>query len=196
MKRRPRGPRGPFPVRLAVTWALVAAATWFSAAPVASGETDGGTVLTDVASGDDVAGALDWTIGRWHGVRRDGADGTEAPMTLRAEPILDGAGVVFHLEVRHGEPPYRGFSVQVPAADGERWLRRYTSAGRGAFAALEGRVDGARSVWTSTSTEGPRRSRLVSERLGDDRWRRTMSISEDGGDTWRVLWVDELERSG
>lgn len=196
MRRRRRSSRGPFAVRLAVVWALVGAAPWFAVAPVALGGAESSAAAaTGVATGDDVSGALDWTIGRWHGVRRDGADDTEAPMTLRAEPILGGAGVVFHLEVRQGETPYRGFSVQVPSADGDRWLRRYTSAGRGAFAALEGRVQAGRGVWTSTAPQGPRRSRLVSERLGDAGWRRTMSISEDGGETWRVLWIDELERS-
>ena len=40
-----------------------------------------------------------------------------------------------------------------------------------------------------------RESRLISERLGDDRWRRTMSVSQDGGRTWSVLWIDELHRA-
>jgi len=142
--------------------------------------------------------AFDWTVGTWEGVRRDGADGSEAPMTMRVAPILGGAGQIRELEVRHSGGVYRGFSVQVFEREAGRWVEQYANDVHGRFARLEGELEGggARSVWRSVAPERRRESRLVSERLGPDRWRRTQSVSEDGGATWRVLWIDELEAAG
>lgn len=140
--------------------------------------------------------AFDWTLGTWEGVRRDGADGSEAPMTMRVEAILGGAGQIRELEVRHSGGVYRGFSVQVFERAAGRWVEQYVNDVHGRFVRLEGELEdgGARSVWRSVAPERRRESRLVSERLGPDRWRRTQSVSEDGGATWRVFWIDELER--
>jgi len=142
--------------------------------------------------------SFDWTLGEWAGVRRDGADGSEAPMTMRVEPILGGIGQTRELEVRHGGGVYRGFSVQVFERDAGGWVEQYANDVHGRFARIEGEVEdgGARSVWRVVAPERRRESRRVDERLGPDRWRRTMSVSDDGGATWRVLWADELERAG
>ena len=137
--------------------------------------------------------AFDWTVGTWHGVRRDGADGSEASMTMRVEPILGGAGQLRQLEVR-GDGVYRGLAVQIMDPESGRWTRQYANDVRGRFTLLEGEIRGERSIWRTVSPERKRESRLVSERPAPDRWRRTMSVSEDGGETWRVLWIDELRR--
>jgi hypothetical protein len=140
--------------------------------------------------------ALDWTVGQWTGVRRDGADGSEAPMTMRVAAILGGGGLIRELEVRHGSGVYRGLSVVAFEREAARWVEQYVNDVHGRFVRLEGELGdgGARSVWRVVAPERRRESRLVSERLGADRWRRTQSVSEDGGTTWRVLWIDELER--
>lgn len=141
--------------------------------------------------------AFDWTVGAWTGARQDAAHGSEAPMTMRVEAILGGAGLVRELEVRHAGGVYRGFSVQAFERAAGRWVEQYLNDVHGRFVRLEGELEdgGARSVWRSVAPERRRESRLVSERLGADRWRRTQSVSEDGGATWRVLWIDELERT-
>lgn len=141
--------------------------------------------------------AFDWTVGEWTGVRRDGADGSEAPMTMRVETILGGGGQVRELEVTHSGGVYRGFSVQAFERETGRWVEQYVNGVHGRFVRIEGEVEagGARSVWRVVAPERRRESRRVDERLGDDRWRRTMSVSGDGGATWRVLWIDELERA-
>jgi len=139
---------------------------------------------------------LDWTIGAWAGIRRDGADGTEFPMTMTVAPILGGAGQIVTLEVRHDGGVYRGVEIQAWDKDEGRWVRQYVNSVRGHFVRLNGEVDGARSVWQSISPDGARESRLVSEPAGEGRWRRTMSVSEDGGVSWRILWIDNLRRSG
>jgi hypothetical protein len=140
--------------------------------------------------------AFDWTLGTWEGVRRDGADGSQAPMTMRVEAILGGAGQIRELEVRHSGGVYRGLSVVAFEREAGRWVEQYVNDVHGRFVRLEGEPEdgSARSVWRSVAPERRRESRLVSERLGPDRWRRTQSVSEDGGATWRVLWTDELER--
>ena len=144
----------------------------------------------------DAERAFDWTVGEWTGERRSGADGSEAPMTMRVEPILGGAGQVRELEVRHSRGVYRGFSVQVFEPDAGRWVEQYVNDVHGRFVRIEGELEegGARSVWRVVAPERPRESRRVDERPGPEHWRRTMSVSDDGGATWRVLWIDELER--
>ena len=144
----------------------------------------------------EAARALDWTLGEWRGVRRDGADGSEGRMSVRVEPILGGAGQIEQLEVEHEGGVYRGFAVQMLDPELGRWVRQYVNSTRGRFVRIEGEVepDGARSVWRSVAPERTRESRLVSERVEPKLWRRTMHVSEDQGQTWRVLWTDELER--
>lgn len=140
----------------------------------------------------DPARAFDWTVGTWQGVRRSGSDGTEESMTMRVESILEGAGQARHLEVRNGPGVYRGYSVQAFDPELNRWVRHYINDVRARFVRMEGEAEGDRSVWRVASSGSDRRSRLVSERPGPGRWRRTMSVSDDGGETWRVLWIDEL----
>jgi hypothetical protein len=133
-------------------------------------------------------------LGTWRGVRRDAADGSEGAMTMRVAPILGGAGQTREMEIAHAGGLYRGFAVQVYDPEGRCWLRRYVNDVRRRFSELEGEVDGERSEWRSVSPGRTRESRLASERPAPDRWVRTMSISEDGGTTWRELWIDELTR--
>jgi hypothetical protein len=154
-----------------------------------------------VAETGGVTTVFDWTLGRWAGFRRDAASGEEAPMTMTVEPILGGHGQIRRLEVHPEGGVYRGFAVQVED-DAGRWERHYVNAVRRRFALLEAAPDDAAaeqdfadsSVWRSVTPGRTRESRLLSERLAPDRWRRTMSVGEDGGKSWRVLWVDELRR--
>ncbi len=139
---------------------------------------------------------FDWTLGEWTGLRRDGADGSEEPMTMRVEPILEGTGQILHMEIVHSGGIYRGFSVQVLDPGLGRWVRQYVNATRGTFSRLEGEAEGNRSVWRGAGEGRMRETQLVSERLADGLWRRTLTVSEDGGATWRVLWTDELWRAG
>lgn len=139
-------------------------------------------------------GPFDWTLGTWTGVRRDGNDDSEGAMTMRVEPILGGAGQTRHIEIEHDGGTYRGFAVQVLDPQLGRWVRQYVNAVRGRYARYECDVAREPAVWRSASPTRTRESRLVSERPAASRWRRTMEVSEDGGETWRVLWIDELER--
>lgn len=144
------------------------------------------------------AGPLAWTVGDWRGVRVDGADGTEAPITVSVRSILGGAGLEEDLEVRAPSGGYRGFSVQVMEKDRPgRWVRMYVNATRRDFVRIEGEVDsdGARGVWRSTTPGRTSESQMVSVRAGARGWTRTMLVSDDGGKTWRVLWEDRLHRA-
>ena len=144
------------------------------------------------------ARALDWTVGAWEGVRRGAADGEESPMVMQVTEILDGAGQTRELEIVHDNRVYRGFCVQVYDSALGVWSRQYVNDVRLKYAPLEGSLEGlleeGRSVWRGTSPGRTRESRLVSERPSAHTWRRTMSVSEDGGTTWTPLWIDELER--
>ena len=142
---------------------------------------------------------FDWTIGTWRGVRRDAADGSEAPMTLRVERLATGIGQLRVLAVTPaGGATYRGAAVVLFDADAGRWVWQYTNAPERAFARYVGppgaRGELARSEWRSVSPGRTRESRLVSERLPDGRWRRSMSTAPLGEDSWQPLWTDELVR--
>ena len=145
---------------------------------------------------------FDWTVGTWEGVRRDAADGTEAKMTMRVEPLIGGGGQLHTLEIVGGDGlSYRGTAVQCVDPNSGRWVWQYTSSPLRPFARYlgpEARADeipAHRSEWYSISPQRTRDSRLLSELLPDGRWRRTMSISTDGVETWRNLWIDELRRT-
>ena len=139
---------------------------------------------------------FDWTVGVWEGVRRDVASGREQPLRMRVEALLGPGGQLRHLEVTGNDGVYHGAAVQTLDRDGGRWLRQYTNSTDRPFARLAGEVlvAGERSVWRSITPGRTRRSRLLSERLPGDRWRRSMSASADDGATWRGLWVDDLRR--
>ncbi len=131
---------------------------------------------------------FDWTLGDWHGVRRSADDGREEPLTMRVTPVLGGVGQLRELEVRHSGGVYRGLALQVYEPKEDRWVRQYVNDVHRTYAQLEGRVEGGYWVWRSAT------SRVVSERIGPDRWRRTVSRSIDGGATWTELFTDELQR--
>jgi hypothetical protein len=141
------------------------------------------------------AASLDWMLGDWHGVRRDGSDGSEAPMTSHIASIDAGPGQVERVHVApEGGEPYTGFAVRVPAATGGGWVMLYANSARETFARLEGVVATNRVTWRSVTPGRERESGSVVERLDANHWRRTQRVSEDGGRTWRVLFVDELRR--
>ena len=83
---------------------------------------------------------LDWLQGDWHGVRRDGDDGTEAPMTVHVTTIGDGVTQVERLEVQTGESPYIGFAVHAPTGVPGEWSMLYTNATRESFSRLVGKA--------------------------------------------------------
>jgi len=174
----------------ALAAALAALAAWCGSAPPPG---------PGAGAPASAAGTLAWTRGDWTGTRRNAADGTEAPMTVRVVPILGGAGQTEQIEVRGAKGTYHGFGTEVFDGQLGRWVMMYANAVHGRFARYEGTAEGAggtaegaRVDWWSTTAEAPHRSRLVWERPKADRWRRTMSVSDDDGKTWRVLWNDEL----
>jgi hypothetical protein len=142
------------------------------------------------AEADD---AMAWTLGSWHGVRRSGADGGEAPMTVRVEALPDGTGQVECLRVEGTSEPYVGFALRMRDAKGG-WRMVYVNSTGHPFARLECERAGARSVWRSVTPGRTRESHLICEHPTERSWRKTQEISEDGGATWRVLFTDELER--
>jgi hypothetical protein len=153
------------------------------------------------------ARALDWTLGSWSGVRIDGASRESEPMEMRVEAILNGAGITECLRIGTGQETYHGFSMSVFDVAAGRWERRYSNTS-GHIAVLQGEVlPAGQVIWHGASPGRMRESRMVSEPreshasdgpAGDQatlRWSRTMWVSEDRGESWRVLWRDELTRS-
>lgn len=179
-----------------------------SCAATATGTTTATTAsATATTTGDPTA--FDWTLGVWHGTRRDPAGTEPAPLTMRVEPLLIGTGQIRIVGVRPRDgPPYSGTAVQQFDPATGIWLRQYgNSAARPPAryraeradpadpADRPDRANGHRSVWRSITPGRSRESTLLSERLPDGIWRRTMSVSDDGGHTFRVLWIDELRRA-
>lgn len=193
---RPRAIRSRGMTRAAALALAAACLAWGPSPAQGSGFSGGGPPSGDPAPGEtSLLRAFDWTVGSWKGVRRDGADGSEAEMSMTVETILGGEGQIRRIAIAGGEEVYHGFAVQVPDRERGVWVRRYVNRGRGSFSSLEGRPDGEGSTWTSVTPGRRRESRLVSRREGADGWTRTMSVSEDGGKSWRIFWIDELRRA-
>lgn len=130
----------------------------------------------------------------WVGVRRHGVGGSEAPMTLLVRAILGGAGRVEEVEVRDEGAIDRAFSVESFDDEAKVWVRQHASSTRGTFVRLQGTKDGGRAIWCSAADDPKRALELELAWPEPGRWVRTQSVSEDGGRTWRVLWIDELWR--
>src|SRR5262245_43181400 len=113
-------------------------------------------------------------------------------MTVRVEPLADGAGQVECLRVETKGGLYVGFTLRLRDEEGG-WLMVYANSTRRTFGRLVGEVDAQRSTWNSVTPGRTGESRFVSERVGDS-WRRTQLVSSDGGATWQVLFTDELQR--
>lgn len=153
-------------------------------------------ILTAGCAGPSAAASdsLDWLQGSWYGVRRDGEDRSEARLSLVAESLPHGAGQVERLQVNGIGEPYTGFATFTSDGDG-RWVMLYANTARETFARLEGGFEDGRATLQSVTPGRTRESRLVLERLDARHCRRTQYVSDDGGGTWRVLFVDELQRS-
>ena len=140
----------------------------------------------------------EWLQGQWAGTRRDGSNGSTAPMQFSVRPILAGAGFTEDLEVRGERSVYRGFAAIVFDREQARWVMQYANAGKGRFARLESDPGSEPLVFRSVTPDRTDDSALTYERRGDAGLVRTMRVAERGAaaDTaaWRVLWQDDLQR--
>lgn len=150
-----------------------------------------GSGAPSAAAGDELA----WMLGTWSGVRRAADDGSEALMRVRVEALPGGDGQVECLEVDSEPGRYVGFTLRTPDAASGGWRMVYVNSAGRRFAQLVGEIEGSRTTWRSVTPGRTRESRLVSERVDAGRWRKTQHVSDDGGATWRVLFVDELARA-
>lgn len=140
---------------------------------------------------------LDWSLGSWKGMRKDPDDGSLTPMMLRGTKFLGGNALISEVEVHHRNGTvYRDLGVQALDPETGVWVEQYLELADRRFVRLEADdVSGDHTVWRSVGPDSPRQLQIVTERLATDRWRRTMSTSDDGGETWRVHWIDELDRT-
>ena len=136
----------------------------------------------------------DETLGHWKGTRRDGGDGTVAPMSLLVESLTDGLGTIERIEVTTEGDPYVGFTVRLKNPETGEWTAIYGNDVRERFARMKAVFEEERTLWNSTTVRPPRLSRLVSQFQEDGLWRRTQEHSDDGGRTWKVRFVDELRK--
>ena len=127
-------------------------------------------------------------------MRRAGADGSEKPIRVHVEALPGGAGQLERLQVDVAPEAYVGFAVRAFDPDAGRWVMLYANSTRSSVARLKGTVTPSEITWNSVTTGPGRGSRMVWERQPDGAWQRTQHVSEDRGETWRILFVDELER--
>ena len=127
-------------------------------------------------------------------MRRAGADGSEKPIRVHVEALPGGAGQLERLQVDVAPEAYVGFAVRAFDPDLGRWVMLYANSTRTTVARLEGVIAPSEITWSSVTPGRERESRMVWEHLADGAWRRTQHVSEDRSETWRILFVDELER--
>jgi hypothetical protein len=144
---------------------------------------------TQSQAGDE----LSWLVGEWRGDRFEPSTGDRAPVVSVVRSILGGAGEEESLEIKTSKGTYHGLYVQVTESGGKSVIM-YVNANRRSFARLEGTARADGGEWVNAAAQGPHRSKLVYEHPSPKTWRRTQNVSEDGGKTWAILFVDELER--
>lgn len=135
-----------------------------------------------------------WTVGEWRGTRLSPDDGRRAPMRISVRPTLGGAGLLQEIVVDTDPGTYAGLHVVLHEHASERWVSYYGNAAGGRLDPLAGTREGGILAWRNVAPERRREARLLDECPAPGRWRRTQQVSEDGGASWRVLFVDELER--
>lgn len=136
--------------------------------------------------------ALSWLIGEWHGSRFEPSSGERAPAISVIRPILAGAGEEETLEIHTSKSTYHGMYIQVTEPDQGKSVIMYVNSTRRSFARLEGTASSRGGEWINVNNQGEHRSRLVYERPTPTTWRRTQYVSEDSGQNWTILWVDDL----
>jgi hypothetical protein len=138
---------------------------------------------------------FDWLLGHWTGIRVDEASGSREALTMDVRSILGGTGQLEELEVVHDQGTYRGLHLRLHEAERDLWVSYYANDARGRCVPLELQlVLGKQSVWHSAAGDRTRESKLTYELLEAERCRRTQEVSEDGGRTWHLIFVDELRR--
>ncbi len=134
-------------------------------------------------------------VGCWAGTRLDVSSGDRDKISSRIESILGGAGQQESIEIATGKGTYRGLYTQVFDPHVDKSVIIYVNANSRKFVRLEGKADSKGAEWMRPPPyDGRHRSKRVLERLSADQLRRTQYISEDAGETWVKLWVDELHR--
>jgi hypothetical protein len=126
---------------------------------------------------------FDFWLGDWDVTWGEGERGRN-----RVEAILDGQVV---LENFDGQPasPLRGLSVSVYSPALDRWRQTWVD-NSGNYWAFSGRFEDGRMVLgTEVEREGrPVRLRMVWFNLQPDAFDWHWERSDDGGQTWTVLW--------
>ena len=113
-------------------------------------------------------------------------------MTVRVETVAGGQ--VERLQVDLTPRPYVGFTLRSRDSASGRWTMIYANSTRQTIGRLDGKLREKRSIWESAGPDASHGSRLVSEQLDQNHWRRIQLVSEDAGKTWKTLFTDELER--
>ncbi len=166
---------------------LPRSAVWLSAFLVIAGRS--------LAEPPQTADPLSDLVGRWTGTRLDVPSGDRDKVSSRIESILGGAGQQESIEIATGKGTYRGLYTQVFDPHLDKSVVIYVNANSRKFIRLEGKTDSKGAEWMGPPPyDGKHRSKLVLERLSADQLRRTQYVSEDAGETWVKLWVDELHR--
>jgi len=140
------------------------------------------------------AGALAWLFGEWRGFRFEPSSGERAPVVARITPILAGAGEQETIDIQTSNGLYHGLYTEVTEPKSGKSVIIYVNSNRRSFARLEGNATSNGGEWLNVVIEGAHRSKLVYERPTPRTWRRTQYVSEDSGQSWSILWVDDLKR--
>ncbi|MEZ5962625.1 MAG: hypothetical protein R3F56_02150 [Planctomycetota bacterium] len=135
-----------------------------------------------------------WLLGEWYGTRRHSETGALAPIHVEVRPILGGRGQTEDLQMGDGTGLAYASTTRVPGSLPTRWIALQVDDRHVGHVVADGVVTGTTSTWTQRDPSQGSLVVTVIERLGPDAWRRTLHESNDGGDTWRTLWVDDVHR--
>lgn len=136
---------------------------------------------------------LDFVLGWWAGTAVL-ADGRELPITVHAEPIVQGCGTLELIEIGDGD--FKSLQVQTFEPGPQRWLSYRLDTQRPVLHRMDGSVRGASAQFEGTREyiDGESLVRRVWEYGTDDSLRTVLSESLDGGATWTDVYSANLTK--
>lgn len=137
---------------------------------------------------------FNWLVGDWQGRRRNPDSDSSAPLQVQVRSILGGRGQSEELSLAADAGTAHACILRIPGAQPARWIAIEVDDARVGHSVADGIVTGTTSTWTTRSANPQEIVLTTFERLGPGAWQRTSQVSYDGGETWRLLWIDELQR--
>ena len=142
------------------------------------------------AQDTDPAVALDFWVGKWELTWKDG-NGEVGRGTNRIIKILDGKVIQENFEASEGQlAGFKGTSISVYNPKSKSWHQAWAD-NQGGYFDFVGEIDGNKKIFKTRVSEKNGKKitqRMVFHSFQDHMMTWDWESSDDGGDSWNLLW--------